>query len=438
MTISITRRVLLGTAVVLGQAVTASTNRGVPADQGALQIAMAQQETTTLSIAMLDEHWTVLEPLVTAFRDASGIELDVTPLGYADLYSQISLALTQRASTFDIVFLTDAWIPQFASFLTVLDIAPEGVDALPQAVLDLGRYPEQAAMCAVPWLGETQFFALHPDWLARAGVEAIDDWDEVVVAVSRIAGDIDPQSDLAAFGMRMHAEHELVDSFLPILRGFGKTLIDAETNIPQLDTAPALAAMDVFLTLMKFSPIEGKAAGDPSNAVLFEQGQISMMANFWASDLLAARSVDTQHDAGPIATILQPAQSGIPRQALMGLWLAGIPIGSLQPDVATRFIVWLLSPELQQSLPDLGLPPVRTDTLEDASLIAMYPELAVIREMLANATSRGRSPYYPQLEHLLATELSKAVAGETSGADALKDANLALRQFLVREGVLDS
>ena len=121
---------------------------------------------------------------------------------------------------------------------------------------------------------------------------------------------------------------------------------------------------------------------------------------------------------------------------MTGVWLAGIPAGSLAVDAARGFLTWLSGRELQGQLPGLNLPPVRTDVLQDPKLSERFPDLPVLLGMLEDATSRPRSPFYPQLEELVATELQRALAGEVTGEQAMKNANVSIRQFLVREGVL--
>lgn len=385
---------------------------------------------------MLDRHWKAIEPLADDYAADAGIELKVSPLEYDELYTQLSLALTQRAGTFDVVLLSDAWIPQFATFLTQLDISSDQAAGFVPVSFELGRYPTDSLPCALPWLGETQFFVSRPEWLQRAGHVPPVTWDDTVECATVVAEQLEPDGDLAAFGIRSLDGHQLVDSFLPVLRGFGKNLIDTESSIPQLDTAEALAAMQVFMNLVALSPEESAAVDAPDNAERFAAGQISMMANFWSSDLLSARLEPPVSDAGPLASTLQPAQAGIEHRTMSGVWLAGIPVGSHAPDVARKFLGWLTGRECQAQLPELSLPPVLTDVLEDERLSERFPDLPVLLEMLEKATPRSRSPFYPQLELLVATELQHAVAGDESGEEAMKKANVALREFLVREGVL--
>jgi multiple sugar transport system substrate-binding protein len=385
---------------------------------------------------MLDRHWQAIEPIADVYATDAGIELKVAALAYDELYTQLSLTLTQRADTFDVVLMADAWIPQFATFLTPLDIPSDQLSAFVPASIELGRYPIDSTPCALPWLGEAQFFVLRPEWLQRTGQTPPDSWDDTVECASVVAGELEPDGDLAACGMRSLNGRELVESFLPILRGFGKNLIDMESSVPQLDTPEALAAMQAFLELAGLSPKQSAAAGAPNNAERFAAGQISMMANFWSSDLLAARKATAEPESGPMASTRQPAQPGIEHRAMTGVWLAGIPVGAAAPDAAKDFLGWLTGLECQAQLPALNLPPVRADVLRDATLTERFPDLPVLLEMLGTATPRSRSPFYPQLEQLVGAELQRAVSGDETGDVAMKNANVALREFLVREGVL--
>jgi len=438
MSIETTRRAFLATALAVGGVTSRPFHGEAAVGQTSVRPRAVKQGPDALAIALLDVHWQLLKPLAAQFTEISGIEIAATALDYDDLYGQISLALTQRASTFDVVFLVDPWIPQFASFLAPIELPSSLVDAMAPVAIDLSRFPEASRSCAMPWLGEIQCFALRADWLASVGQQPPESWDEVVQTAAAVAAGIDPESDLAAFGTRTQMGHDLVESFLPILRGYGKAVVDPETSVPQLDTPPALAAMQTFLELVGYGPIESAATGEPTNAERFAAGKLSMMANFWSSDLLAARAGDASSDAGPIVCGLQPSQPGVLRQSMTGFWFAGLPVGSVQPEPARAFVDWLASESVQRMLPGAALPPIRLDVLNDEELGATYPDLPEMGTMLERAMPRPRSPFYPQLVQLLATELQKAVSGDVSGADALKNANLAIRQFLVREGVITS
>lgn len=399
---------------------------------------VAAEDEQPLSVAMLDAHALQMEPLLEALSDSLGFNVEVTMLAYGELYSQLSLALTQRAATFDVVSLDDAWIPQFASFLSPLSQSQKYLSQVPAIVSALSRFPEEAAPCGLPWLGNVQFFVSRPDWLADLGLQQPETWDEATATASAVTYSIGEDEELAGFAIETLSLHQILDSFLPILRGYGKELIDPETTVPQLDTPEALAAVTVFQELAVMSPEESAATGEPSNTDRFESGTVAMMANFWATGVLASSTVEQVRSSGPIACEMQPAQGGIARHSMTGVWLLGIPSGCLQPDRARDFIEWLISPQTQRSLIDVQLPPAFAPAFADDAMIDVQPLLPQLLDLLASSTPRPRSPYYPQLELLLARELNEMLAGDQTGEEALRNANLAMREFLAREGVLDA
>jgi multiple sugar transport system substrate-binding protein len=428
------RRAILRGACVLAGACALEVAR-VPA--GRKNRAAAQDE-TPLAVALLDVHAERLEQLIASYAETQESEIEVTPLAYGELYSQLSLALTQRSPDFDVVSIDDPWIPQFASFLTPIDFAADISETIVPIAMQLARYPDEAAPCGLPWLGDAQFFAARPEWLEAGGQVEPASWDDVVAAAEAVGAELDPDDELASFAISTLTPHQIVNSFLPILRGYGKELIDPGTSIPQLDTPEAIEAVTVFQQLATMSPVESSATGSPSNIERFDAGIVAMMANFWSSARLATQEVEPVKESGPISCGQQPAQSGVDRKTMSGIWVAGIPIGSERPERARGFLLWLLSESTQRAIVDVTLPPVVAPVYADEAMIRTRPYLTQLLDLLASSTPRPRSPYYPQLELLLSSELAVMLDGQQSGEDAVRNANVAMREFLAREGVLEA
>jgi multiple sugar transport system substrate-binding protein len=438
MATTVSRRIVLGAAAsLLGSPLASIPVAGSP-ESGSRPSIEARSDELTLTVALHESHWTAIEKLADAYAEERGIVIEAKPLAYEELYNELSIALTQQATTFDIVSLEDPWVPQFATFLTPLDAPSDLLHAFVSVCEPLSRYPLDSPPCALPWLADIQIFGSRPEWLDRIEVEAPTTWDETLAAAVALTADIEPEPDSYAFAITTSSPNDLVRSFLPILHGFGKTLIDPETSVPQLDTPEALAAIDVLQALAQLSPAESSASGEPTNVQRFASGQVAMMSNFWSGDLLQWRLVGQASDAGPLDSAAQPAQPGVARQTMTGAWLVGVPLGSAAPDEAWMFVQWLTGFEIQRQLPERALPPARTDVYADEQLTANVPELESLWELLGLALSRPRSPFYPQLEQLLGAELGNVLSGEKTGAQGLKDANVAIREFLVREGVLEA
>lgn len=398
----------------------------------------ASAEEPRLTVAMLDSHWSAVSSLVDQFTSERRIEIEPKTYAYGELYSQLNLALTQQAPTFDVVSISDPWMPQFASFLVPIMVTQKEVDTFVPVAVSLGRYPESSPFTGMPWLGEAQFFGFHRDWLDGYQLQPPETWVETVDSAEMIAAEISDDSDRWALAITSLTEHDLVDSFLPILRGFGKEMIDPATSVPQLETPEALSAIVVFERLAALSPVETGAADEIANTQRFEQATVAMMANFWSSGMLDSRIGESSGESVVPSGMFQPAEVPVPRLSMTEVWMLGIPIGSLLPDQALAFVEWLVSTDVQSQLPSSGLPPTLTATYADDELVAAYPELPMLHDFLASATPRPRSPFYPQLEMMLGTELKNVLSGKKSGSTALKDANIGIRAFLVREGVIAS
>jgi multiple sugar transport system substrate-binding protein len=422
----------LGGAISLGGTLALGLGPG----ESPLDRPAAAQDEGPLVIALLDTHAEQMKSMIDEYAASAEFGLEVTALEYGELYSQLSLALTQQSPDFDVVSLDDAWIPQFATFLTTIDAVSLSPDEIVPVVADLARFPLEAAPCGVPWLGDAQFFVTRPDWLDEGGFASPETWEATTNVAETLASTLSPEEELSSFAMSTLSLHDLVDSFLPILRGCGVDLIDAETSVPQLDTFEALTAIAYFQQLATISPVESSATGASTNIEQFERGYVAMMSNFWSSSVLATPFVEEPRFAGPMECSAQPSEGNHPRRSMTGSWIAGIPVGSLRAKQARDFVEWLISPEIQRAMVDIALPPVLAPIYADDGAIDAQPHLPQLLDLLATSTPRPRSPYYPQLELLLGTELQRMLDGEQSPEDTIRNANIAMREFLSREGVL--
>ncbi|MCO5221133.1 MAG: hypothetical protein M9947_06040 [Thermomicrobiales bacterium] len=129
------------------------------------QDRLTRQEEGRITFAVLDTHWNRIQPFVEQYAVARGVQVDPRALEYDELYRHVSLALTQRAETFDVVSLSDTWIPQFAPFVTTMPPNDEQQAGLAPVADAAARYPLDANPCGLPWVGDVQFFAAWPGWL---------------------------------------------------------------------------------------------------------------------------------------------------------------------------------------------------------------------------------------------------------------------------------
>jgi multiple sugar transport system substrate-binding protein len=123
---------------------------------------------------------------------------------------------------------------------------------------------------------------------------------------------------------------------------------------------------------------------------------------------------------------------------MTGNWLLGIPEGAKNSEAALDFILWLTSAEQQKRLLlENNLPATRTSVMKDPEAVEKLPFLPGLLAAAQNALPRPRTEHYSALEEIYGRYVAEAIAGQTSGEDAMKNANKEMRELLVREGVLD-
>ena len=98
---------------------------------------------------------------------------------------------------------------------------------------------------------------------------------------------------------------------------------------------------------------------------------------------------------------------------------------------AFDFMVWATSPEQIKISATRGNPPVRFSVFTDPELTsqAKYRHFPTLMEAINFSTPRPRHPKWPEIENAFGIELSKAVAGTESPADALKNAQSAVEKI---------
>jgi multiple sugar transport system substrate-binding protein len=162
-----------------------------------------------------------------------------------------------------------------------------------------------------------------------------------------------------------------------------------------------------------------------------------MSGDIWPDQLLQAFDPKVSKVVGKIEVGAEPAQTGVKPADMTGNWLLGIPEGAKNADAALDFILWFTAAEQQKRLlMDNSIPATRLSVMQDPEAVEKFPFLPGLLNAAKQALPRPRTPYYSSLEEIYGRWVSEAIAGQTSGEDAMKNANKEMRDLLVREGVL--
>lgn len=442
---TLTRRRLLRGAAIAGAAAFAQETVRTHATRAAVRTSAAPRaQGGKITFALTTDDLPRVEPLLAEYGAQSGIEVVAAAFPYPDLFNELNVNLMLETCLFDVVSLDDPWMPLFAGggFLTDLEesTAREGVDldlaGFVPAILDLGRAPEVPGLRAVPWIGNVQVFAWRADVLQAMGRGRAETWDDVVTIASAIKT-APPVPELFGIGVRGQSGNSAATTFLPILRGYGTDIFNANWE-PQLASAPAEAAIATLRTLATLAPPGVEAVGHEELSRELYTGQIAQAADIWPNQLLQAYNPALSTVVGKVSVGAQPAQPGVKPASITGSWLLGIPSGcGANRRAALDFINWLTAPTQQQRLLlQQGLPATRSSVLQDEANVERLPFLPGLLEAAQAAVPRPRTLFYAQVEDILGRWVAQAIAGGISGQEALTQANAEIRALMVRQGVL--
>jgi multiple sugar transport system substrate-binding protein len=438
------RRQLLKTSAVVGAGVAAAKIAPAAAAPSIKERFGARfQDGGEITFALGSDDLAKVQPLLDEYSAANGTKINTAPNPYADLYTQLNITLTQATGAYDVVSLDDPWMPQFAGgeFLVnlteLMDKAGQKPDPdfVPE-LLALGDFPTGSGLRGLPWVGNVQVFAWRSDVLEELGAQVPATWDDVLALATQVTS-AKSASGLYGIGLRGQAGNPAATSFLPVLRGFGKDLIDPTTSEPQLDTPEAMSAITLHLKLKEQTPPGVENVGHAENGINLYNGTIAMSGDIWPDQLLQAFDPKLSKVVGKISVGAEPAQASVKPANMTGNWLLGIPEGSKNVDRSLDFITWFTAPEQQKKLlMNNNVPATRTSVLQDPEAVAKLPFLPGLLAAAHNALPRPRTPYYSSMEEIYGRYVAEAIAGQTSGEDAMKKANQEIRDLLVREGVL--
>jgi multiple sugar transport system substrate-binding protein len=422
---------------LIASAATLATG-GLVAPRRRRAAAASRHQTTSLSFALSAADRVRVLPLLEAYERETGVM--VHPVVFGDLYRALSISLMGSECEFDVVSIDDCWVPVFAGgrFLSSLDDLGEATkrpldvsDFLP-SFLSLGFAPDSTELFAVPWVGNIQLFGFDEDVFHAEGLAAPQSWPETIAAAESITRARAPET--FGFGLRGRPGGSATASLLPILRGFGAELFDAEWR-PQLKTDRAFRAMATLIDLAAQSPTTVIDTGAEELAAQLQRGEIAQSVDLWPSQLFSS-SLSEEGNApqtiklGPI-----PREPDVEPVPMTGSCLLGIPAAcDTTGPAALEFIRWLTSPVQQRHLLlHSGVPPTRHSIMNDPAMIDAQPLLPQVAEYAAIATPRPRTHYYPAVEQILGFWVSAAIAGEVTGGQALNQANTEI-EAVVRPG----
>jgi multiple sugar transport system substrate-binding protein len=211
---------------------------------------------------------------------------------------------------------------------------------------------------------------------------------------------------------------------------------DDNTKV-QIDTPEALEALKFFLKLKEVSPPGAESFNAQQLATHMLQGTGAATIN-WPAFVPQFEDPKQSRVVGKMG--YAPIPSGTAQgSSEIGHWIAAIPAGSKNKELAFDFIHWATSAEKQKAFAlELGTPPTRKSIFTDPELTAMpqFKHYPVLMEAIANSTPRPRIANWNEVENTFGVYLSMAVAGSIPPEEALAKSQEEVEKLMQKAGYI--
>lgn len=369
----------------------------------------------------------IVQALVADFNtEYPNITVEIETLGFDQMRDKLIASFQSSEPTYDLIVADNPWMDDFApaGFLEPLDERISNTPGFDHEDF-FGPLREIADVdgvtYGVPFYNYALGYLYNERILGDAGVAVPSSLDELVTTSKALTSG--GQTGLA---MQPQRGYKIFEEWANFLFAAGGSIYN-EDGSGALDSAEAQAALEAYVDLYN------NAA--PANSLnwAFDEafrsvstGQSAAMVSYnW--NLPGLNSADSGPEAGNFKLATMPGGKQV-----LGSWSWAIPTNSGAPDAAWAFVSWLTSKDVDVQRVIAGGAAVRESTLQNASVLAEgFGEdyYAAIIAILSNAAPLSEGPGGEEMIQAVGTELSEAVAGTKSVADALKAANDAINSI---------
>ncbi len=334
-------------------------------------------------------------------------------------------ALEGGAADFDVFAIDVVWAPEFARAGWLADLSDEFPEArlredfLPRAV---DAVTLQGRVYAVPWYLDVGLLYYRADLVPRAP-KTYADLEEFARAAMRQ----DPR--LAGFLWQGRQYEGLNCNAFEAVWGHGGELL--EDGRIELDTPQAQAGLTWLRQTVTsgLSPRSVLSSAEEETRRAFQDGRAVFLRNWpyvWAE-------VQGSPLRGKVGFSPLPSVSGEPGPGTLGGWQLAVNAHSRRPVAAKRLVAFLTSHEAAVELAlRYSRIPARRAVYDDARVREGAPFIAALLPVALAARPRPVTPYYALVSDSIQGELSAAVVGLRSPADALARAQATVDRLQAR------
>ncbi|WP_220471205.1 ABC transporter substrate-binding protein [Cohnella cholangitidis] len=386
---------------------------------------------------LLEGHSTsnAIQKILPEFEQKTGIKVNLEIVPYSDLTSKALINFSSRSGRYDIVmddivhgygYVNAGYVEPLDAFAANASINADydEADFVPQY---LNAMKIDKVMYGLPVYGESTFLMYRKDLFEEYGIKVPTTFDELMTAAKTVSEK--SNGDIAGITLRGEQGIQNVYVWATFLWGFGGQWLN-EQGLTDLGSPEAAKALDFYQEILnKYGPTGVANFGWQENRLLFQQGKAAMTID---ATVNGAFNEDPKESSivGKVGYAPVPTQSDNPKGGASSLTVHGMYLSkeSKNKEAAWLFMTWATAKE--QQIKSMSIEPNSgVSSLAAMQDDAFVTKFGAFKDTMLKAIENGNTQYLPQIPQSneiinnTGVAISKALLGNKSAADALKEAN---------------
>lgn len=425
-----------------------------PVDPGKWTLEAAAAPYRGVTLRTIGESLPPLEAmakLTGKFEERTGIKVTIEMYEHSEAVNKVMLDLTSQRGRYDFILQPHRELGRFVENNHVLAIDKFMDD---RKLRDPEFDPETALYARlwheISWYGGksygfpftalTMYMWYRKDLLEdpkeQQGFKARYGYDLQVPASWKEYSEVAawfhrPQQKFYGTALQGKRHEALWYEWLNFLYSFGgdmlKTKSGSECGPIVVNSPAAIASLDYYKSLMKFSPPDTRSYFWDDVMALMQQGKVFQLI-MWNDATYAVEDPKQSKVAGKMGFAMVPQGDGGETGQIEG-WTYLIPSKSKNPQAAFLFIQWMMEFDQQLEQHLNGGASARPDVYANDQVKKIsYAKASMETNEVAKA--KPTIPASPQITEILVRELSLAMAGDKSSKQALDTAAVEMHKLL--------
>jgi multiple sugar transport system substrate-binding protein len=360
------------------------------------------------------------------------VEFNYIPKGFAEAYQVAVLAMRNRSTDYDVMYLAEPWLYEFYVNGWLEPLGDVDTSGIPQAIADLGKY--KGVTYGMPITGNFNFMFYNKEILDKVGESPPKSWDDVL----RIAETVNQRLAPKSYGWSgNYSDGVASDVYATVLLSLGGYIFDPKDRVtPTLDTPEAVEALKIVRDLASPKRAHPKTTSWSSITEYidaFLNGEVAM-GTVWSGWV---KDVDDPSRSKVVGQLYLIPAPGKRRVSLTGVWYYTVPVYSRNKELAKDYIKVATSYEAQKYAHlKVGLPPTRTNVYEDPEVQQKSRLAKTFAEIAKVGMPVFTSPIIMKLAAYIETIAKKVVLGELTPEAAAAQMQKMLMEESKKAGLL--